>query len=177
MISSLPIAIAVGVLVACGVVLLLERGIVRSFLGILLLSNGVNLLFMAASGEAGAPPIIGSAPIEEMSDPLPQAMVLTAIVITLALTGFMMALAHRAWQVTSSDTIVDDEEDARIARMAAEDDLSESDYGPDADEPDPGDDPDPGGHHPPPQTGPPSPQTGSIETVLPPDDRPERGGR
>ncbi|MBO3142659.1 Na(+)/H(+) antiporter subunit C [Dermatophilus congolensis] len=148
MISNLPLAISVGVMASCGVVLLLERGIVRSFIGIILMGNAVNLLFLAAGGAAGKSAIVGMWPVSEMSDPLPQAMVLTAIVITLALTGFVMALAHRAWQLSSSDIITDDDEDARIARRAAENDMSESDYAGDLDEPDPGDDPDPGGHHP-----------------------------
>lgn len=147
MISNLPVAIAVGVMVACGVVLLLERGIVRSFIGYMLVGNAVNMMFMTAGGRAGRPPIIGNSATEEMSDPLPHAMVLTAIVITLALTGFVMALAHRSWQVTDTDAIADDDEDARIARMAAENDMSDSDYEEDLDIPDPGDDPDPGGHH------------------------------
>lgn len=147
MIANLPVAIVVGVMVACGVVLLLERGIVRSFIGYMLMGNAVNIMFMAAGGTAGAPPLLGSAAPEDMSDPLPHAMVLTSIVITLALSGFVMALAHRAWQVSDTDVILDDDEDARIARMAAENDLSDSDYEGDDDVPDPGDDPDPGGHH------------------------------
>ncbi|SNV22383.1 Multiple resistance and pH homeostasis protein C [Dermatophilus congolensis] len=126
MISNLPLAVAVGVMMACGVVLLLERGIVRSFIGVVLMGNAVNLLFLAAGGAAGK----------------------SAIVITLALTGFVMALAHRAWQLSSSDIITDDDEDARIARRAAENDMSDSAYADDLDQPDPGDDPDPGGHHP-----------------------------
>ena len=148
MTSNLTLAVVIGVLVASGVVLIMERGIVRSFLGLVLMGNGVNLLFMVASGSAGLPPIVGLTPVSEMSDPLPQAMVLTAIVITLALTGFVMSLSHRWWQVTSSDIIVDDDEDARIARMAAENDLSDSDFLGDDEIPEPGDDPDPGGHHP-----------------------------
>ena len=148
MTSNLTLAVVIGVLVACGTVLIMERGIIRSFLGVVLMSNGVNLLFMVASGGAGLPPIVGMVPVEQMSDPLPQAMVLTAIVITLALTGFVMALSHRWWQVTDTDIIVDDDEDARIAKMAAENDLSDSDFAGDEDTPDEGDDPDPGGHHP-----------------------------
>lgn len=148
MTSNLTLAIVIGVLVACGVVLIMERGIIRSFLGIILMGNGVNLLFMVAGGAAGLPPIVGTVPEDQMSDPLPQALVLTAIVITLALTGFVVALTHRSWQVSSSDIIVDDDEDARIAKMAAENDMSESDYADDTDDPEPGDDPDPGGHHP-----------------------------
>ncbi len=147
MTSNLALALTVGVLVGAGITLVLARGIIRAFLGVILMSNGVNVLFLLASGRAGGAPIVGQTPEQEMSDPLPQAMVLTAIVITLALTGFVVALAHRSWQLSHSDVIEDDDEDARI--RSAEKDLVDSDSDPDADTepPDPDEDPDPGGHH------------------------------
>ena len=61
-----------------------------------------------------------------MSDPLPQAMVLTAIVITLGVVAFGLALAHRTWQLTGSDDVQDDIEDAYIRRLAQFDEASES---------------------------------------------------
>ncbi|GAB78896.1 multisubunit sodium/proton antiporter, MrpC subunit [Austwickia chelonae] len=145
MTANLTLAVLTGVLVGCGVSLVMARGIVRSFLGILLMGNGVNLLFLIASGRAGRAPIVGTTGPEKMSDPLPQAMVLTAIVITLALTGFVLALAHRSWQLARSDVIVDDTEDARIHAKAAENDMSDSEFAAD-EETDPAEDPDPGGH-------------------------------
>ena len=54
-----------------------------------------------------------------MSDPLPQAMVLTAIVITLGMTAFLLAMAYRSWQLHRHDEVQDDVEDRRIARLAA----------------------------------------------------------
>ena len=124
MISNLTLAVVIGVLVASGVVLIMERGIVRSFLGIMLMSNGVNLLFMVASGRAGLPPIVGTVAESEMSDPLPQAMVLTAIVITLGMTAFLLAMAYRSWQLNGHDEVQDDLEDRRVVRRAARDLLS-----------------------------------------------------
>ena len=56
-----------------------------------------------------------------MSDPLPQAMVLTAIVITLGMTAFLLAMAYRSWQLHRHDEVQDDVEDRRIARLAAVD--------------------------------------------------------
>lgn len=141
--ANLTLSLLVGVLVGSGIVLLMARGVVRAFLGVMLVGNGINILFVIAGGPPGRPPIVGKASEAEMSDPLPQAMTLTAIVITLALTGFALALAHRAWQLQSSDAIVDDDEDARILAKAAADDISGSDFA--GDEPD--DDDDPGGHH------------------------------
>ncbi|MDO5711833.1 MAG: NADH-quinone oxidoreductase subunit K, partial [Micrococcales bacterium] len=102
-----------------------------------------------AGGPTGRAPIYGVNPESEMSDPLPQAMTLTAIVITLALTGFVLALAHRAWQLDRSDVFADDAEDLRILTKALAKDLSDSDFAQDTlGHPDPEDDPDPGGCYP-----------------------------
>jgi multicomponent Na+:H+ antiporter subunit C len=60
-----------------------------------------------------------------MSDPLPQAMMLTAIVIGLGTTAFGMALAYRSWSLTGHDEVVDDVEDRRLARRAAKARLDE----------------------------------------------------
>ncbi|WP_226346039.1 Na(+)/H(+) antiporter subunit C [Agilicoccus flavus] len=146
---NLTLALLVGVLIGCGVTLIMARGIVRALCGVLLVGNGINLLFLVASGRPGRAPIVGQSAVEEMSDPLPQAMVLTAIVITLALTGFVLALAHRSWQLSNSDRVEDDDEDARIHLKAVENDLSDSDFhgGIDTEPLAPGEDPDPGGHH------------------------------
>ncbi|MVA75219.1 Na(+)/H(+) antiporter subunit C [Auraticoccus sp. F435] len=139
------LCVLAGVLVGCGVHLLLARSVVRALLGFLLLGNGINLLFVVAAGPRGRAPIVdlGAGP---MADPLPQAMSLTAIVITLAMTGFVLALAHRSWQLRRSDLVENDPEDARIGLRALANDMSESDFhgGVDA-EPRPGEDPDPGG--------------------------------
>lgn len=143
MTTNLTLSLLVGVLMGSGIVLLMARGVVRAFLGVMLVGNGINLLFVAAAGPSGRPPIAGKVPESQMSDPLPQAMTLTAIVITLALTGFVLALAHRSWQLQRSDVIVDDAEDARIHAKAAADDISSSDFAGD----EPPDDDDPGGHH------------------------------
>ena len=51
-----------------------------------------------------------------MSDPLPQALVLTAIVITFGVTAFLLAMAYRSWQLAGSEVVGDDEEDRRVAR-------------------------------------------------------------
>lgn len=56
-----------------------------------------------------------------MSDPLPQAMVLTSIVIGLALTAFMLAMSYRTWQLNGNDEVQDDREDRRIALAANHD--------------------------------------------------------
>jgi multicomponent Na+:H+ antiporter subunit C len=125
---NLALVGTIGVLFATGVYLLLSRSISRALLGVVLVGNGANLLFLVAAGPAGRAPIVGLAREEDMTDPLPQAMVLTAIVITLGMTAFILAMAHRSWQLSRSDTVEDDIEDVRILKKAEADDLTDSDF-------------------------------------------------
>ena len=94
--ANLTLAIVAAMLIAAGVYLMLERSLTRILVGVLLAGNGVNILFLVASGPAGAAAIIGTNPADEISDPLPQAMVLTAIVITLGVATFLLTLAYRS---------------------------------------------------------------------------------
>lgn len=119
--------IVIGVLAASGVYLFLERSLSRIAIGVIILGNAVNLFLLAVGGPPGEPPIVGDTNPADMSDPLPQAMVLTAIVITLALTGFLLAMAYRSWQLNEHDEVQDDLEDRRIARLAAIQAVHESD--------------------------------------------------
>jgi multicomponent Na+:H+ antiporter subunit C len=122
---SLSLILAAAGMIGCGVYLLLERSLTRVLVGLVMLGNGVNLLFLISGGPAGRAPIVGrgSSP---MSDPLPQALVLTAIVIGLGTTAFMLAMAYRSWQLTNHDDVQDDVEDAAIRRLAAADEASDS---------------------------------------------------
>lgn len=108
-----------GTLLAAGTVLLLSRPLTRIVLGIVVVGNGVNLLLLATSGPASRPPLLdpGARP-RDIADPLPQAFVLTAIVITLAMTAFLSAMAYRAWQLSGTDDVQDDIEDRRVAHRA-----------------------------------------------------------
>ena len=123
---NLTLVVISGVLVAAGVYLLLERSLTRILVGVLLASNGVNVMFLVASGAAGGAPIIGVTEPQEMSDPLPQALVLTAIVITLGISAFLLALAYRSFQINGHDEVADDVEDAAIRRLAEADRASGS---------------------------------------------------
>jgi multicomponent Na+:H+ antiporter subunit C len=118
---NLTLALVAGALVTAGVYLVLERSLTRILIGVLLASNGVNVLFLVASGAAGGAPITGVTDPQDMSDPLPQAFVLTAIVITLAVTAFLLALAYRSFQIAGDDEVSDDVEDAVIRRLALAD--------------------------------------------------------
>ncbi|WP_433789551.1 Na(+)/H(+) antiporter subunit C [Actinoplanes sp. CA-252034] len=122
---SIVLLIAVGVLFAAGTTLLLERTLTRVLLGVMLLGNGANLLVLAAA-EPGSPPIVGTADPAEMTDPLPQAMILTAIVITLGMTAFLLALAYRSWRLSGHDEVQDDAEDRRVRELAERDEGSDA---------------------------------------------------
>lgn len=118
MTPNLMIVLTIGALVGCGVYLMLERSLSRVIIGIALIGNGVNLLVLMMGGRAGDPPLIGIADEENMADPLPQAMILTAIVITLGFVAFMLAMAYRTWKLNGHDEVQDDLEDRRLAQRA-----------------------------------------------------------
>lgn len=126
MTPTLTLALVAGVLVAVGVYLLTERSLTRILVGVVVMSNGVNVLFLVAAGPAGNPPIIGAFPPGTLGDPLPQAMVLTAIVITMAVTAFVATMAYRSFQLHGNDEVSDDIEDSRIRALAERDDVSDS---------------------------------------------------
>jgi multicomponent Na+:H+ antiporter subunit C len=122
---TLVLALAVGVLYAAGTWLLLQRTLTRIILGLAMIGHGANLLLLMAGGLPGLPPLIGDATREqgEFADPLPQAMALTAIVITFGTIAFLLALAHRSWVLTHDDEVEDDVEDRRIARAPVTGDI------------------------------------------------------
>ncbi|MDF5756029.1 Na(+)/H(+) antiporter subunit C [Spongiactinospora sp. TRM90649] len=112
--ADLVVMATVATLVGTGIFLLLERSLTRIVVGVVLVGNGVNLFILLSGGVTARPPIRGLFGSEPISDPLPQVMVLTAIVITLALVAFLLSLAHRAVQLTGDDEVRDDEEDRRV---------------------------------------------------------------
>lgn len=117
---------AAAAMIGCGVYLVLERSLTRVLVGLVMLGNGVNVLFLISGGPAGRAPIVGDQDPAGMSDPLPQALVLTAIVISLGTTAFMLAMAYRSWQLTGHDDVQDDVEDRAIRIIAAADGASDS---------------------------------------------------
>jgi len=123
---NLTLTLVGAALIGCGIYLLLERSLSRVLVGVVLMSNGVSLLFLVSGGPAGEAPLVGEGDPDAMSDPLPQALVLTAIVITLATTAFVLAMAYRSWQLHQNDDVQDDDEDRRI-RTRADDDQASGD--------------------------------------------------
>jgi multicomponent Na+:H+ antiporter subunit C len=136
--ASVSLILAAAAMIGCGVYLVLERSLTRVLVGLVMLGNGVNVLFLVSGGPAGRAPIVGTGS-SPMSDPLPQALVLTAIVISLGTTAFVLAMAYRSWQLTDHDDVQDDVEDAAIRLLAEADEPSDSydltGQGDEADEP------------------------------------------
>ena len=113
------LAFVAAVLFGCGSWLLMQRRLSRIIIGIGLLGHGANLLLVTAGGGPGRAPIIEDG-ATGFSDPLPQALALTAIVITFGVTAFLLALGFRSWQITRDDGVEDDVEDRLIARRESE---------------------------------------------------------
>ena len=101
------LAALVGCFVALGVYLLLSRSVIRMLLGLVVLGNGVNLLiFTAGRLTRGIAPIVPAGleqPAAAIANPLPQALILTAIVIGFAMFSFLLVLAFRAYQTLDAD--------------------------------------------------------------------------
>jgi len=112
-----------GVLMAGGVWLILSRDLLKFLFGLVLISNVANLVIFASGGTLeGRPPLIGkSGVVESVANSLPQALVLTAIVIGFGLVSFTLTLALRAWQ--SIGTTNFDEMNLSEARSGATDGL------------------------------------------------------
>ena len=105
------VALASGVLYASGIYLMLRRRLAQLIIGLGLLSNGTNLLIFASGGLTRArPPVVpeGSKMLQPpYADPVPQALVLTAIVIGFGLLAFSLVLAHRVHATTGTDDVDD----------------------------------------------------------------------
>lgn len=90
--------IAIGVLFGVGTYLLLNRSLVKVILSLILISHGVHLLLLTMSGlREGVPPLVDISG-SNAADPLPQAMILTAIVISFGMIAFMLILAYRTFK-------------------------------------------------------------------------------
>lgn len=123
---NIVLLLVMGVMYAGGVYLLLERTLTRVLLGVLLMTNATNLLIMIMAGAPGrAPLVVDGIAAEEYTDPLPQALILTSIVISFAITAFMLGMIYRSWKLGRRDEVLVDTEDVKVAEQPsfdAEDD-------------------------------------------------------
>jgi len=93
---ELLIAITIGILIAAGFYRLLGGTKVDAIIGLILLSQGANLVILASGGlKRNAAAILDGTPVAELADPLPQALVLTAIVIGFGILAFLLTLLIR----------------------------------------------------------------------------------
>jgi len=108
---ELVLVLLIGILYAAGIYLILRRSMVKLLLGIMLLGNGTNILiFLLGTITKGKPPVIG--PDQNVfqdiyADPIPQSLILTAIVISFALTAFAIVLLKRVYALVDSDDLDD----------------------------------------------------------------------
>jgi len=112
---SLAIAATAAALFGLGTYLLLQRQLSRLIIGIGLIGNGANLVILSSAGGRGEPAFLDGGPTDGLADPLPQALILTAIVISFGAIAFLLALAFRGWSLTGSDDVEDDVEDRLVA--------------------------------------------------------------
>ena len=112
---TVTLAATAAVLFGVGTYLILQRKLSRTIIGLGLLTHGANLLLITA-GRRGDPPIVGTAGAARFADPLPQALALTAIVITFGVTTLLLGLAYRSWLLTRDDEVQDDVADRAVAR-------------------------------------------------------------
>lgn len=106
---ELLLVITMGCLYSAGVYLILKRSMVRLILGIVLLGNGTNILiFLLGNITKGRSPVIESdmqVLTDIYSDPVPQALILTAIVISFGLTSFAIVLLKRVYALIKTDDL------------------------------------------------------------------------
>lgn len=98
-------AFVVGILFMTATYLMLSKSLLRIIIGTGLLSHGVHLLLLTMGGlKRGAAPLLGEKALS-YADPLPQALILTAIVISFGVTSFFLVLAYRAFQELGTDNM------------------------------------------------------------------------
>jgi len=126
---TIVLAFVIGGLYAVGVYLMLRRNLAKLILGLALLTNAANLLIFTVGGLTRArPPLVPEGELQPtgvIADPLPQALILTAIVIGFGVLAFAMVLAYRAYQAVGSDDL-DDMQTTDYIMTDKEPDLTET---------------------------------------------------
>ena len=111
---TILLAATAATLFSVGTYLVLQRKLSRIIIGLGLLTHGANILLVTA-GRRGRPPLVSTGDAAEFADPLPQALALTAIVITFGVTVLLLSLAFRSWLLTRDDEVQDDVGDRAVA--------------------------------------------------------------
>lgn len=104
---TVSLALTIGALVAAGVFLMLRRNLLKLVIGLAVLSHAANLILVGSGGFLGQrPPVITAGSLPYV-DPLPQALVLTAIVIGFGVSAFLLVLLYRIYRVRGGATVTD----------------------------------------------------------------------
>jgi multicomponent Na+:H+ antiporter subunit C len=122
---SVLMAFTAAALFGVGTYMLLQRKLSRLIIGLGLIGHGANIVFVTTT-RRGQAPMIGSGDESSFADPLPQALVLTAIVISFGVTALLLALAYRSWLLTRDDEVQDDIEDRNVGRGAADTEVADA---------------------------------------------------
>jgi multicomponent Na+:H+ antiporter subunit C len=118
-------AFTAAALFGIGTYLVLQRKLSRLIIGLGLISHGANIVFVTTT-RRGQAPIVGSGDPADFADPLPQALVLTAIVISFGVTALLLALAYRSWLLTRDDEVQDDVDDRTVGHDSHDTEVSDA---------------------------------------------------
>lgn len=99
------LAIVIGILFTAAVYLILSKSLLRIVFGTGLLSHGAHLLLLTMGGLGGTSPPVISDGVTDYADPLPQALILTAIVISFGVTAFILVLAYQTYSKHQTDNM------------------------------------------------------------------------
>jgi multicomponent Na+:H+ antiporter subunit C len=102
------LAVVIGALYSTGFYMMMRRSLLKLVIGLALLSHATNLLIFTVSGVSrGQPPLLegGVVPTMQVSDPLPQALILTALVISFGVLAFALALVQRTYESVGTDDL------------------------------------------------------------------------
>lgn len=111
--ASMTLVILMSLMYGVGIYVMLERSLTRFLIGFLLVGNATNILIFLMSGPSGNAPIVtGTAADANLTDAVPQVLMLTAIVINFGVTAFILALIYRSWWLAQlgddGDTLTDE---------------------------------------------------------------------
>ncbi len=123
---SVLMAATAAVLFGIGTYLLMQRKLSRLIIGLGLIGHGANIVFVTTS-KRGSAPIIGTGDQSDFADPVPQALVLTAIVISFGVTALLLALAYRSWLLTDDDEVSDDPDDRAVGKAGPDIEVADAD--------------------------------------------------
>ena len=123
---SVLMAATAAVLFGIGTYLLMQRKLSRLIIGLGLIGHGANIVFVTTS-KRGSAPIVGTGDQSDFADPMPQALVLTAIVISFGVTALLLALAYRSWLLTDDDEVADDPDDRAVGKASPDVEVDDAD--------------------------------------------------